>query len=248
MSFNRFVISGLFSTVLFAQAAPDFHEGSFSGEIESNGSTALNTLFVELYNPRNHEVVERTSVAGDGSFRFSHGADSSYTVRVVTAPGEDPLVEESGALNAGNSLVLRLPDQKTNRPGSGTVSLRQLQNPIPKKAMNAAIEAARYSDEHQTAKAIAKLEEAIHIAPNFRDAHTNLGVQYARAGRLPEALAQFHFALDIGPPTALIYSDLSLTLLTLKQFRDGEQFARKALALEPENASAQRLLRYAAAH
>jgi tetratricopeptide (TPR) repeat protein len=73
-------------------------------------------------------------------------------------------------------------------------------------------------------------------------------VQYARAGRLAEALVEFHFALDIGPPNALIYSNLALALLTLKQFRDGEEFARKAVALDPENAIAQKLLRYAVAH
>ena len=248
MSFNRFVTSVLFSTVLFAQTTPDFGWRTLTGEIQSSGSTPLNTLLVELYDPRSHEVVERTSVSGDGSFRFYRRSDSSYTVRVVTAPGEDPLVEESQQSYLGNSLVLRLPEQKTNQPVSGTVSLRQLQNPIPKKAIDAAIEAGRYSDAHETTKAIAKLEHAIHLAPNFRDAHANLGVQYARAGRFAEALAQFHFALDIGPPTALIYSNLSLALLTLKQFRDGEEFARRALALDPENATARRLLRYAAAH
>jgi Tfp pilus assembly protein PilF len=128
------------------------------------------------------------------------------------------------------------------------VSLHDLQNPIPKQAIRVAVEAGRYSDAHETAKAIAKLEQAVRIAPNFRDAHGNLGVQYARAGRLAEALAQFHFALDIGPPNALLYSNIALAPLTLKQFRDGEEFARKALALEPSNALAQRLLRYAAAH
>jgi hypothetical protein len=36
----------------------------------------MNTLYVELFNPRNHEVVERTTVSSDGSFRFLHGANT----------------------------------------------------------------------------------------------------------------------------------------------------------------------------
>ena len=248
MSFHRFVTTLLFSVVLFAQIGPDMGDRSFSGEIQSNSPMPLSSLYVELYDLRSHEVVERTTVSSDGRFRLHHEGNSAYTVRVVTAPGADPLVEESHQSNMGDSLVLRLPDQKTSQPVSGIVSLRDLQHPIPQKAIRAAIEAGRYSQTHETAKAIAKLEQTIRIAPNFRDAHENLGVQYARAGRLAEALAQFRFALDIGPPTALIYSNLSLILLNLKQFRDGEEYARRALALEPENIQAQKLLRYASVH
>ena len=114
--------------------------------------------------------------------------------------------------------------------------------------VRAAEEAQRHSGVHDTAKAIEKLEQAIRIAPSFRIAHVNLGAEYARAGRLDEAVGQFRVALEIGPPDALIYSNLSLALLTLKQYREGEDVARKALAMEPENSMAQRLLKYAVAH
>jgi tetratricopeptide (TPR) repeat protein len=249
VSFNKFITLFFLSAVLFAQMAQPGGESGFTGEIESATPMSLNSLYVELYDTRSHVVVERSSVSSDGRFQFYHGdAASRYTVRVVTAPGEDPLLEEPSRMGMGNSLVLRLPEQKTSQPVSGKVSLEQLQHPIPKLAIRAAKEAERYSEAHDTAKAISKLEQAVRIAPNYRDGHSNLGVQYARAGRLAEALAQFHFALDIGPANALIYSNLALALLTLKQFRDGEEFARRAVELEPENAIAQRLLRYARAH
>ena len=249
MSFNRLITPFFFSAVLFAQMGQPGGEPGFSGEIESPTPMSLNTLYVGLYDTRSHVVVERSSVSSDGRFRFNHGdAAAGYTLRVVTAPGEDPLLEESTRMGFGNSLVLRLPEQKTSQPVSGKVSLQQLQHPVPKQAIRAAKEAERYSEAHETPKAIAKLEQAVRIAPYYRDGHSNLGVQYARAGRLAEALAQFHFALDIGPPNALIYSNLALALLTLKQFRDGEEFARKAVALDPENTIAQKLLRYAVAH
>jgi tetratricopeptide (TPR) repeat protein len=249
VSFNRLITPFFFSAVLFAQMGQPGGEPGFSGEIESATPMSLNTLYVELYDTRSHVVVERSSVSSDGRFRFYHGdAAAGYTLRVVTAPGEDPLLEESPRMGMGNPLVLRLPEQKTSQPVAGKVSLEELQHPVPKQAIRAAKEAERYSEAHETGKAIAKLEQAVRIAPYYRDGHSNLGVQYARAGRLAEALAQFHFALDIGPPNALIYSNLALALLTLKQFRDGEEFARKAVELEPGNAIALRLLRYARAH
>jgi tetratricopeptide (TPR) repeat protein len=249
VSLNKFIPSFFLSAVLFAQMQPAVSELSFSGEIQSNGSTPLNTLYVELYDQRSHTVVERTSVSSDGSFRLNHGnTDASYIIRVVTAPGDDPLVEELRPMGPGSSLVLHLPDQKANQPPSGSVSVRELQNPVPKQAIRAAEEAQRYSVAHDTAKAIEKLEQAIRIAPSYRAAHANLGAEYARAGRLDEAVGQFRVALEIGPPDVLIYSNLSLVLLTLKQYREGEDVARKALAMEPENTMAQRLLKYAVAH
>ena len=249
MSYNRFIPLLFFSTVLFAQSPTAGGDVTFSGEVQSDGSTPLNTLYVELYDSRTHAVVERASVSGDGSFRLNRGSDEfGYTIRVVASPGEEPLLEESGPIGPGSSLVLRLPEQKTNRVAAGTVSLHELQHPIPKPAMRAVMEAQRYSEAHDTAKAIAKLEQAIRVAPTFRDAHANLGVQYARAGRMEDAVAQFRAALDIGPPNARLYSNLSLALLTMKRFRDGEASARKALALEPDNGTVQNLLRYAVAH
>ena len=52
--------------------------------------------------------------------------------------------------------------------------------------------------------------------PQYRDAHLNLGVQYARVGRTADARAEFQKALDIGPPAAPIYADLALTSLALR--------------------------------
>jgi tetratricopeptide (TPR) repeat protein len=247
--FNRFIASIFFSAVVFAQMPHAAAKASFSGEVQSDGSTRLNTLLVELYDLRSHVVVDRTSVSSDGSFRFTYGnANSLYAIRVVTAPGATPLVEEPQPMgNNGSPVVLRLPEQKTNQPPAGIVSVHQLQHPIPKQALRALVEAQQYS-ARDTAKAIAKLELAIRIAPTSREAHANLGVQYARAGRMDEAAGQFQAALAIGPPDVLIYTNLTLAMLALNQYREAEEFAQKALSLEPENARSQRLLRYAAAH
>ena len=249
MSFNKVITSVFFSAILIAQMPPFAGQLTFTGEIQSSAPAPLNTLYVELYDPRSHQVVERTSVSGDGSFRLYQGtAGSSYTIRVVTAPGEDPLLEQYHQMVPGDSIVLRLPEQKRNKPISGTVSVRELQHPVSKQAVRATLDAERYSQAGETSKAIAKLEQATRIAPSFRDAHANLGVQYARAGRIAEALRQFHVALEIGPPNARICSNLSLAYLALGHFRDGEVFARKALELEPDNVQAKKLLQYAVAH
>ncbi len=76
----------------------------------------------------------------------------------------------------------------------------------------------------------------------------NLGVEYARAGRTADARAEFQKALDIGPPVAPVYADLALTSQALREYREAESFARKALELDPANSLAQRVLNYVQAH
>ncbi len=145
-------------------------------------------------------------------------------------------------INAGDELGPDLPERPEPKLISSVVSLRELQHPISKKALRAAYEAQQFSNAHNSSKAIAKLEEAIHIDPSFRDAHCNLGVEYARAGRIADARAEFEKALDIGPPAAPIYADLALASVAAREFDQALVFARKALELDPADRSARRLL------
>jgi tetratricopeptide (TPR) repeat protein len=170
----------------------------------------------------------------------------SFSVRLVTAPGEDPIVEQYHQFEPGGApLVLDLPERGGDQPITGVVSVRDLQHPIPKKAIREAYEAQRFSRDNNLPKAIAKLESAIRVDPNFRDAHLNLGVEYTRVGRNAEARAEFQKALEIGPPAAPIYIDLALTSLALGQYHEAEALARKALELDPANGGAQRVLKLA---
>jgi tetratricopeptide (TPR) repeat protein len=128
------------------------------------------------------------------------------------------------------------------RPVSDVVSLHDLQHPVSKKVLEAAFEAQQFSKAHQTDKAIAKLEKALRLDPQYRDGHCNLGVQYAHAGRLQEARTEFNKALEIGPPSALIYADLALASAAAGEFQEANENAWKALELDPDNPAAQRIV------
>ena len=143
--------------------------------------------------------------------------------------------------------IFPLVPERPAQPLSAVVSLRELQHPVPKKALVAAYQAQQFSNAHKSSQAIAKLEKAIRIDPSFRDAHCNLGVEYARAGRLTDARAEFQKALDIGPPAAPIYADLALTLVATGEFDQALAFAKKALKLDPDDLAAQLLVK-ASAH
>lgn len=154
-----------------------------------------------------------------------------------------PLMSASGDELIGFGAQRFLEPSSTDRdPTNSIVSLHELQHPIPTKALREAYQAQQLVKVHRVAQAIAKLEHAIRIAPEFRDAHWNLGALYARIGRSADAQPHFKKALEIGPPAAAIYTNLALTSLTQGQPREAEVYAQKALELEPGNGIAKRIL------
>jgi tetratricopeptide (TPR) repeat protein len=162
------------------------------------------------------------------------------------AGGDHPLHFRSiDEFNPSRAPVSEWPEVRAPQPASGSVSLRELEHPIAKKALRATYEAQVLSKKQNIAKAIEKLEEAVRIDPSYRDAHCNLGVQYARVGRFLDARAEFQKALDIGPPAALLYADMALTFTVTGEPGQAEIYARKALELDPESYGAQRALHLA---
>lgn len=228
-------------SVVLLRAQGDF---MLTGEIHCETPGQVNNLEVQLYDLQNHTVVEHAFTNSDGSFRFYHVTSGSYAVRIKSSSVPDAIVQEYREINQFSSpLIIQLPERAANHPISGFVSLHELQHTPSKRAVRAALEAQRFSQAKDLPRAIERLEEAVRIDPEFRDAHTNLGAQYAHAGRIADALAELRRALEIGPPDAIIYSNLAWAHLALHQPIEAEAFARKAVALDPSNAKAQFLLR-----
>jgi tetratricopeptide (TPR) repeat protein len=155
---------------------------------------------------------------------------------LLTASGERPIFDEFPPLPS---------DPK---PITGVVSVRELQHPIPRKATQKAFDAQKLANANKLPQAIAKLEEAVRIAPEYRDAHWNLGVLYGRLGRLAEARAQFQKAIDIGPPASGIYFNLALISLEAREYGEAQNWAAKALKLDPANSPAKIALEAALNH
>jgi len=238
----------LLSASLAAQAPPFKNGVTLGGEVRVGDGSLLDSFYVELYDPRNNNFVAR-SVLTSGRFDFSQISPGMYVFRIVRTPGDQPIFEEARQIEEGGpQMIFKVPATVHEKPPSGTISVRELEHPIPEKALRAAHDAQRFSQAGDTRKAIVKLEEAIRMAPAYRDAYVNLGVEYARAGRIPDAIDQFQKGLEIGPPVALIYTDLALAYSAIGQFREAETAASKALALDARSPQAKRLLDYAAAH
>lgn len=241
MSTKLFIAAALLTATLNAQAPEQ--RFTLTGEIQSNDASQVGGFYVELYNSQDHTLAERVITGGDGRFHIYNATPGWYRIRVLAAPGADPVVEEYRQIVPGNApIVLRLPARSSEKSPGGIISLRELKHPVKKQAFRCVAEAQRYTENNEPVKAAAKLEEALRIDPEYRDAHTNLGALYARAGRVEEARQHFLRALQIGPPDAIIYSDLSWSCLALRQVSEAEEFGRKAIALDAGNAKAHLVL------
>ena len=239
---GKFVVIFFFPLCLFAQGP---NGGiSLSGEIHGLRSGEMDHLYIDLAPVDSARASDRSPTDSEGHFSFDHIAPGSYRLRVLAEPGGDTIYEEPVQVSSASSqLTVDITKRSESQPISGVISVQRLRRPPPKKAIHAFAEAEQYSHSHDAAKAIEKLELAIRLDPYFREAHLNLGAQYARLGRYQEAMTHLQTSIEIGPPDPKAYSNLAFCYLQLRQFADAGNFAKKALALDPENKPAQTILR-----
>jgi tetratricopeptide (TPR) repeat protein len=62
------------------------------------------------------------------------------------------------------------------------------------------------------AEAIAQYQAAIAIAPDYAEAHNNLGNAYAAGGQLPEAVSEYRLAIKLNPDYAEAHYNLANVL------------------------------------
>jgi tetratricopeptide (TPR) repeat protein len=118
-------------------------------------------------------------------------------------------------------------------PGSqqgNLVPVSQLR--IPAKAIKE-YERARKAFQHGDLQDSADhLQKALHIYPDFIQAHNALGLRFLQFGDSQKALAEHEIALSLDSHRVETHQDLSLDLLSLNRFQEAEDEARQALDLD----------------
>lgn len=89
---------------------------------------------------------------------------------------------------------------------------------------------------------LALLDQLERTQPDNSLVQAAAGRRALRAGKLQDAAAHLQRALDIGPPRATVYGDLSETLAKLDRAGDAVPPLEKAIALDPFNSVLQRTL------
>lgn len=98
-------------------------------------------------------------------------------------------------------------------------------------------------------QAIAEYREALQIEPDYAQAHSNLGLALAQAGRQQEAIAEYQTALRLNPKLAETHNYLGVALAgVLGRADDAIAEYRAALEIKPNYAEAHMNLGIALAH
>lgn len=202
------------------------------GRVQSDIANLGTDMMVELEDLDRHAPPNRVVVGSDGSFEFRDVTSGRHTLRLTTFFGDILCEQIVDVLMYGSELSIRLPNLSPQRPVSGTVSVRELQRPVPPKAFRAFSEAQRDAQSGRSVEAIRKLELALRLHPDYSDAHSNLGVQYTRLGRFPEALEQFERAVAGGQPSAIQYGNLAHAYAVAGRLQDAEYAARRSVSLD----------------
>jgi tetratricopeptide (TPR) repeat protein len=212
------------------------------GEVISTAGAGLGPLWAQL-DSLGGGGVARSPVSQDGRFLFVTAPAGTYTLRIVDATGRE-LASQRMTVQSGDQLVtIQLPEPTAAAPVSGrSVSVAELRHKPGKKARRAAEEAQKFARSGDHLRAVAALEKAVTLDPEFVGAHGNLGAEYAFLHRYGEAAAELQRAVALDPSAAWLQSNLAFALLQSGQLVEAEQWARRAVALSGSNAKARYVL------
>jgi tetratricopeptide (TPR) repeat protein len=93
--------------------------------------------------------------------------------------------------------------------------------------------AIQYFHEGRLEDAVAALQQALRLQPDFADAHGNLGNVFYYQGRHDEAVASYRRAIELRPTSGIFHSNLGNILAKQQRFEDAEAVCREAVRLQP---------------
>jgi tetratricopeptide (TPR) repeat protein len=222
----RVLILALFVSICHAEMLPVLR-----GRVESDSTFLGLDYTVELEERTRNGPRYDAAVTNDGSFEIRDIAGGQYTLRLMLR-GETVYEQILDVHQFTGQISIRIPSRSSSRPGSGTVSVRELQRPIPEKAFRAFLAAQHYVESGRELDAVRQLERALQLYPDYADARCNLGVEYVRLGRHQEALEQFEKAATSSAPSAKVLANLAYSLCLVGRLQDAEQSARRAVEID----------------
>ena len=185
-----------------------------------------------------------TNTSDQGGFCFEGIPASFYTV-TVTPPQDAKYRAQPVSLDTRHSgpnitiniytsypLENTLPKEKMSK----VISAKEAGQQIPKDAKKALAQALKHLERKKFDAALAELDKAIGIYPEYFQAFTEKGVVQIQSGHPDTALRDFERALQILPEYAPALSGAGYCQLTLGKFDQAISLLDQAVQLDSTNA------------
>jgi Flp pilus assembly protein TadD len=203
--------------------------------VDGDTGKAAENVTVEL---RNDEglVVDRTATGSTGEFVFTNVERGSYTL-AINLTGYNPssvAVDVSFNSSRGNTLTLTQRKEFNGPSARGsTVSAHELSMPENARAAYEEGKAKLY-EEKNAQTAVKRFQAAVNAAPQFYEAHFQMGVAYLNLGNRNAAEASERKAIELSGDT---YAEadfvLGSILLDQNHRNEGERVIRHGLDVDP---------------
>ena len=235
---KRAVLISLVSSIICAaQVVP-----RVEGEIVPSGGVDLTQLTVRLESSESRNIPEKTYPASNGGFAFRDVPTGYYVLRILDASGNEITSQLISVSPASPPLTVRLPEYRSVAPMAGTISVARLRHRPNARALRATADAQRFAESGDSLRAVASLEKAVALDPQFAEARGNLGAEYAKLGRFERAAQELQLAIELDPDTPQHQSNLAVVLGQMGRLEEAEQWARSAVARDGANPRAHLVL------
>lgn len=157
------------------------------------------------------------------------------SVKTVTPPVEDPLMEAVWALNRGPASLLRkaMSLEQAGRLEEAAQLNEQALQLDPKMTQAHTNLLSAYGRLGRFGQAEHHYRSAIALNPSEAEAHYNFGVLCFQAGKMREAKAAFEAALKADPNHAGAHNNLGAILQESGKLRDAQTHFERAVELDP---------------
>lgn len=171
-----------------------------------------------------------------GVLLLSASSSSAQFVPGRSHNGTDPFSRAQLANTSFAEFELNKSVVPPSSAPAGTIDKRELL--IPSKAIKEFRRSMKAFDSGDFRSAAEHLEKATRIAPDFVQAHNNLGSIYINLGEYDHAVSELQRTIDLGPDLETPHHNLAMALVLLRRLPEAETAARRALELEPQQSAA----------
>ncbi|MCA1614492.1 MAG: tetratricopeptide repeat protein [Acidobacteria bacterium] len=220
-------------------------KGSIRGRILlSNGAPYGEPVKLKLQSFNGTEIVVYTDLSGQ--FDLGKLESGNYVLEAEADRQHfEPVSQQVQVFTGYPSVVTVTLKEKAgeSKPappaGAGpTVSAGELEQKVPGKARKEFEGATRAAAAGMRDEAVARLQKAVEIFPDYLMARNDLGVQLMAAGRLEEAEEHLRHAVRLFPKAFHPNLNLGALLVRRQGFEEAAQVLETAISLNPRSAAA----------